>query len=234
MRINDYFDHVYCLTLPHCEERQAFTTKKANAADLRFEYYPGIYGHLLKNVHSIFSKATSTQITNPNYMACALSHLSIYKHALSTGKKRILVLEDDLLFHRDLNKKFNEIYPEIPNNWYLLYLAWIPLSDDLMRWDYNVITSEIISPNIVKARNLWSCMAYGISDAAMKETLALFDFSKEMDRFFVQDIQPKYPCYGIRPQLFAGYDNLSNNTGTYDSIFQKSYDARVAGPLDYV
>lgn len=234
MRLNDYFDQVYCLSLPHSSERRASMNKRAAAFDLSFGYYPGIYGSLLANVHKVFSKNTETQITSPNYMGCALAHLSIYKDALSRGRKQILVLEDDLLFHRDLNKRFEDIRPEIPQNWDLLYLSWIPLSDDLRMWDYNVITPNIITPNIVRAKNLWSCMAYGISETAMQKTLESFDFSKEIDRFFVEDIQPNYPCYGIRPQLFAGYDNLSNNTGTYDSIFQKSYDARVAGPLDYV
>ena len=234
MRINDYFDGVYCLSLPHCTERRALFDKKAAAAGLQFEYYSGIYGSLLTNVHRVFSGATQTKITNPNYMGCALAHLSIYKDALSRGRKRILILEDDILFHRELNKKFDTIYSEIPNNWHMLYLAWVPLSDDLTMWDYNVINPHIISEHVTKARNLWTCMAYGMTEQSMKDTITAFDFSKEIDRFFVEDVQPNKPCYGIRPQLFAGYDNFSNNTGTYDLFFQKSYDARMAGPLDYV
>lgn len=234
MHLNEYFDKVYCLTLPHCKERQELFSKKAATAGLQFDYYPGVYGSLLSNVYRVFSGATQTKITNANYMGCALAHLSIYKDALSRGKKRILILEDDILFHKDLNNKFNAIYPEIPNSWHMLYLAWVPLSDDLTMWDYNVINPHIISPHISKAKNMWTCMAYGMTETSMKETIASYDFSKEIDRFFVEDVQPKYPCYGIRPQLFAGYDNFSNNTGNYDLFFQKSFDARMAGPLDYV
>jgi hypothetical protein len=32
MKLNEYFDHVYCLTLPHSHERQVLTMRKANAA----------------------------------------------------------------------------------------------------------------------------------------------------------------------------------------------------------
>lgn len=234
MRLNDYFDGVYCLSLPQSVERRAMFDKRAAAAGLQFEYYPGIHGSVLASVYKVFAGATQTKITNPNYMGCSLGHLSIYKDALSRGRKRILVLEDDVLFHRDLDKKFNQIYPEIPNDWHVLYLAWVPLSDDLTMWDYNVINPYIISPHVAKAKNMWTCLAYGMTETSMKQALDSFNFTKIIDQFFVEDVQPNYPCYGIRPQLFAGYDNFSNNTGTYDLFFQKSYDARMAGPLDYV
>ena len=234
MILNEYFDHVYCLSLTHSVDRRSVMQKKAQEVGLRYSYYPGIYGSLLTNVYEAVKKAGATDILNANYMACALSHLSIYKDALNRGRKNILILEDDLLFHREINEKFTSIKPQIPENWDLLYLAWIPLSDSRIEWDYRVINDQIISSGIIKAKNLWSCMAYGITDTMMHKTIELFDFSKEIDRFFVEDIQPNYNCYGIRPQLFAGYDNLSNNTNRYDSIFKRSFDNRVATVSDYL
>jgi hypothetical protein len=72
--------------------------EKPTPPGLKFDYYPGIYGSLVKPMYDVVKKSGATEIGNENYMACALAHLSIYKHALSNGRKRIYVLEDDLLF----------------------------------------------------------------------------------------------------------------------------------------
>jgi hypothetical protein len=131
---------------------------------------------------------------------------------------------------------FSDAVDEVPDDWKLLYLAWIPLSDDLRFWDYSVINDRFIGKSVFKARNLWSAMAYGIDSFMMEHLTSRYNrsFDKEIDRVFVEEIQTNFPCYGIDPQVFCGYDNYSNNTERNDSIFNKSFDSRRAMPEDYV
>lgn len=234
--INKYFDHVYCLSLPECKERQEMTIARAQRFGLSFTFYPAISGKLFKDIHAGHSEKRTTTITNPNYMACALSHLSIYRHALSNGYSRILVIEDDLLFNKNMDAIFSNAIKEVPEDWKLLYLAWIPLSDDLMYWNYSIIDDRFIGDHVFRAKNLWSAMAYGIDSSMMQILVDRYNesFDKEIDRVFVEEIQPNFPCYGITPQPFCGYDNYSNNTERYDSIFNKSFDSRRASPNDYI
>jgi len=236
MTINEYFDHVYCLSLPECKDRAKMTLSRAQTFGLSFTFFPAISGKILGDVHSTFSNNKSTCITNPNYMACAMSHISIYRHALANDYKKILVIEDDLLFNRNSQELFSKSINEVPKDWKLLYLAWIPLSDDLMYWNYSVIDDRFISESVFRAKNLWSAMAYGIDSFMMEHMIHRYNssFDKEIDRIFVEEIQPNFPCYGISPQIFCGYDNYSNNTERYDSIFKKSFDSRRAKPEDYI
>lgn len=236
MTINRYFDHVYCLNLPECKERAEMTLSRAQKFGLSFSFYPAISGKLFGDVHAGHSESRRTSITNPNYMACALSHLSIYRHAMANGYSRILVIEDDLLFNKNMDALFREAISEIPNDWKLLYLAWIPLTDDLMYWNYTMIDDRFVGSKVFKAKNLWSAMAYGIDSFMMEYIINRYNrsFDKEIDRVFVEEIQPNFPCYGIDPQIFCGYDNFSNNTERHDSIFQKSFDSRKANPSDYI
>jgi GR25 family glycosyltransferase involved in LPS biosynthesis len=236
MRLNEYFDHVYCLNLPECKERAEMTISRAQTFGISFTLFPAISGKLFGDIHPTFSSSKKTTITNPNYMACAMSHLSIYRHALTNGYKKILIIEDDLLFNKNMREIFDESVGEIPNDWKLLYLAWIPLTDDLMFWNYTIIDDGFIGKNVFKAKNLWSAMAYGIDSFMMEHLIHRYskDFDKEIDRVFVEEIQPNFPCYAIAPQLFAGYDNYSNNTERFDSIFKKSFDSRRANESDYV
>ena len=236
MTINSYFDHVYCLNLPECKDRAMMTLSRAQTFGLSFSFFPAISGKIFGDIHRGHTAARPSSITNPNYMACALSHLSIYRHALANNYKRILVIEDDVLFHKDINTQFPKAMETVPDDWKLLYLAWIPLTDDLMYWNYGIINDSFISDLVFKAKNLWSAMAYGIDEFMMKFLIDRYNnaFDKEIDRTFVEEIQPSFPCYGIAPQLFCGYDNYSNNTEQIDSIFIKSFDSRRAKPTDYI
>lgn len=236
MKINEYFDHVYCLNLPECKERAEETQRRCDSFGISFTFFPAISGKLFSDIHSGYMSARTTLVNNPNYMACALSHLSIYRHALSNGHKRILVIEDDLLFNRNMDSILESASMDIPDSWDLLYLAFIPLSDDLMYWNYGIIDDRFIGEKVFRAKNLWSAMAYGISEDTMKWMIERFNgsFDKEIDRVFVDEIQTKGNSFAICPQIFAGYDNLSNNSGRYDTIFVKSFDSRRALPNDYV
>lgn len=236
MKINRYFDHVYCLNLPECKDRAEMTIARAQKFGLSFSFFPAISGKLFSDIHAGHFSVRESSISNPNYMACALSHLSIYKHALANNYSRILVIEDDLLFNRNMNELFLESIQEVPDDWKLLYLAWIPLTDDLMYWNYSVIDDRFIGDRVFRAKNLWSAMAYGIDSFMMQYLINRYNmkFDKEIDRTFVEEIQPNFPCYGISPQLFCGYDNYSNNTERNDSIFNKSFDSRRASAEDYV
>lgn len=236
MTINQYFDHVYCLNLPESKERAQMTLSRAQKFGISFSFYPAISGKIFGDIFSGYREARETSLTNPNYMACALSHLSIYRHAIENGHERILIIEDDLLFFDNLKDHFSSSIKEVPNDWWLLYLAWIPLTDDLMYWNYTIIDDRFISDTVFRAKNLWSAMAYGINKDAMQWMIQRYSesFNKEIDKIFVEELQPSFPCYGIAPQLFAGYDNLSNNSGNFDSIFSKSFDARRANPNQYI
>lgn len=236
MTLNKYFDHIYCLNLPECKERADMTLSRAQRFGVSFSFFPAISGKLFGDIHSGHSASRETKISNPNYMACALSHLSIYRHALANGHSRILVIEDDLLFNKNLKQLFSEAVDEVPDDWKLLYLAWIPLSDDLMFWNYKIIDDRFIGQKVFKAKNLWSAMAYGIDRFMMEHLVNRYNksFDKEIDRVFVEEVQPNFPCYGVAPQLFSGYDNYSNNTERHDQIFIKSFDSRRAQQTDYV
>jgi GR25 family glycosyltransferase involved in LPS biosynthesis len=236
MTINRYFDHVYCLNLPECKDRAEMTISRAQVFGLSFTFFPAISGKLFSDIHSSYSSNRITTITNANYMACALSHLSIYRHALANGYSRVLVIEDDLLFNRNMDRIFSESINEVPDDWRLLYLAWIPLTDDLMYWNYSIIDDRFIGEKVFRAKNLWSAMAYGIDSFMMQHLINRYNssFDKEIDRVFVEEIQPIFPCYGISPQVFCGYDNYSNNTERHDSILNKSFDSRRANARDYV
>lgn len=242
--INNYFDKVYVLNLHKRPERLALTKKRLNFCDIEFETFGATDGSVMTKIWESYSKDNSF-FKNASYIGCAVSHLSIYRDALEKGHKKILILEDDNRVHREANKVFNDNFlnafqpyekDTLFFNWELLYLGYIPLSDDCSRWDYNVC-NLFIAPRVIKAKNLWGLYAYGISESLMKETLDVYekDFPMELDRYFVTQIQPRGNVIAITPQLFAADDGPSDNSGKIETMMlDRSIDSRFANKIDYV
>ena len=57
----------------------------------------------------------------------------------------------------------------------------------------------------------------------------------ELDRYFVNIIQPQQNSYGIIPQLFCLDNEYSDNTKRFDNdLLRKSVDTRYANYFDFI
>ena len=233
MEINNYFDKVYILNLNRRKDRLKESTKKLEYCEIEFERFAAVDGSIFQNVWESFN-SKEHHFANPNYLACALSHLSIYKDALDNGYSKILIIEDDNSIRKNANVEFGNIISELPE-WELLYFGFIPLTDDCHQWTYNDLNH--LSKNVVLSKNFWGLYGYGISSELMREVLERYnsDFSMELDRFFVNEIQPRGKSYGITPQIFAAEDGFSDNSLMIErGMMERSIDRRFANLTDYL
>ena len=232
-RIDEYFDGVYLLNLDKRSMRLALADKRMRTCDIKYKRFGATDGSVMRRVWMSYAK-TNPYFTNPNYLACAISHLAIYKDALEKGYQRILVVEDDNRIRNDANELFSKAIDHVPLTWELLYLGFIPLNDDQSMWNYNVF--QIIGDSVARAKNFWGLFGYAITAAVMNETLDAYDrdFPMELDRYFVSRVQPRNKSYGIIPQIFAAEDGVSDNSGRNEhGMLQRSIDARFGRVNDY-
>jgi GR25 family glycosyltransferase involved in LPS biosynthesis len=235
--LDKYFDKIYVLNLKRREDRLKILKKRLAFAEIEnFEIFDAVDGSVMQPVWKKFSEINPF-FSNSNYLACAISHLSIYNDAISKGYKRILVVEDDVKILATGNRDFESWSKEVPPEWDLLYLGFIPLSDDCSQWNYNVFSDRFITQRVFLAKNLWGLYGYGISETLMKETLEVYekDFPMELDRYFVTRIQQTKKCYGVTPQIFAAEDGYSDNSKIIETdMMSRSVDGRFAKHTDYV
>jgi GR25 family glycosyltransferase involved in LPS biosynthesis len=231
--INEYFDKIYLLNLRKRKDRLEKSKEKLNSLNIKFDVFHGVDGVILNH---IWKKIDNSYFSNPNYLGCAISHLSIYQDAINECHEKILIIEDDNL----INKNINSLFVDIPNWNDLFYLGYIPLSDDCSMWDYRwgIQSHNTIRDNFFTPRNLWGLFAYGISRSLMVELVDLYNssFPMELDRYFVNEIQPRNGCIAIAPQLFCCDNDIhSDNLGfTPPNMTQKSIDSRFANFSDYI
>lgn len=253
-KLNKIFDQVYVLNLMGQKDRMSLTERKLKFFDIQYQRVDAVYGTGVQSFYDNLEEGH--HFVNSNYLATTISHLNIYSMALDCEYDKILILEDDLRIHRKLEKYLqtysnpawdNAMFEDL-TDWDLLYLAYIPLSEDLSRWDYS-ITDEKVEHSyyrvglgkyrVFSARNLWSLMAYSINSKLMNAVLADYSlsFKMELDRYFVNKVQNnfKWNIFGVSPQLFASENGVSSNSGEdHQDLFRKSVDTRYAELHDYI
>jgi len=219
----DAFDAVFVLNLEKRNDRMERVNDVLYYLQIPFERFNAIDSEVVTGLHNnLISKNVTSTMTRPGYLACLLSHLSIYKTALDRGFEKVLILEDDILVHKNAKESIKTFMPQVPNNWDMIYFGYLPLSEDLQYWSYlnfeplqangderNPIEPSKNESNVFCAKGLWCTHAYAITSKFMKDIIEMygntaFEQWLEIDRFLVQQQkQKKNAIYGCNPPLFG-------------------------------
>lgn len=238
--LNNYFDKIYLLNLIKRKDRRDKIIPKLNILNINVDVFNAIDSSIIEDIFDRYKSSTKQfRFKNKNYFACALSHINIIKNAYDNGYEKILIIEDDILIRKTINSDIVDYMTQIPTDWDMIHFAYIPLSDDMMQWNYNLNSNNFVSKNVFKSNMLCSLMGYAINRNMMTCILNKYqnNFDKELDIFFMLDVMKNnnFNCYGITPQLFIGYNDYSDNTNIFeDSIEMKSLDNRYGKLEEYI
>lgn len=111
--INEYFDKIFYINLDRSVERNRLAQEEFKKHGLHVDRVSGVDGKTLKPTGNI----------TPGEMGCSLSHSGILKNMVENNWKRILVLEDDVVFIDNLQTYFKESLGLIPDDWDMLYFG---------------------------------------------------------------------------------------------------------------
>ena len=106
---SDVFDHIYCLHYMPSEDRFKKMQDELNhvGIDDTADYFSWVYDYPTPLLDTVFNDKrlnmnSSLRIPGRDYIKkVSMKHYEIVKEAYSLGYERILVLEDDVRFHRD-------------------------------------------------------------------------------------------------------------------------------------
>jgi hypothetical protein len=107
------FDRAYCVALESRPKRKAAATKH-----FREMGFSGGLTFYLPQRGRHFPRAVWT------------SHREMARHALQSGMRRVLILEEDANFHvgaEDLKRRLDRAVAKLPRNWWGLFLGHLPL-----------------------------------------------------------------------------------------------------------
>ena len=123
--VNSIFDQVYLINLKEDTVKLERMKKKLDELNISYNLFEAINGNKLTNKRKIVDR--DGVVCGYGAYGCKLSHIEILEDAKRKNYNKILILEDDLFFDKEFNKKFKENYFDLIINrntdYKLLYLG---------------------------------------------------------------------------------------------------------------
>jgi len=124
MDINNYFDHIFVLNLEKRLDRKERMIYRLNKAGItNYEFITAIDGSIEPYLSICNYKLKYNGFfESPGAMGILLTVYKVLMYSKAKKYKKILILEDDAIFHKDFKDNFNKKILNIPD-WKLLYLG---------------------------------------------------------------------------------------------------------------
>lgn len=215
MKLNEFFDKIYCINLDRRTDRWEECQKIFSKHNIDVERFSAIDGN--ENNHNL-------GYPFDNELAGAISHTKVIEKAQELKLQRVLILEDDVDFVDDLEKKFTEYVNQIPNNW-----------DGLLFGGNHVGGGHLVNQNVMKVNRSYALHAYALTQNVFKETIDymnsriqnVIDNGSEVIKtsvaadFFMADLHRINNWYCFRPHLAwqrEGFSDIQKNIMNYDFL----------------
>jgi GR25 family glycosyltransferase involved in LPS biosynthesis len=140
-----------------------------------------------------------SKIQNIAQVGCLLAHNKIIIDAMRKNYKNILILEDDVYFHKNFFNEIEDIMKNIPKKWDLLYLGAVQKD-----W-----TNINIKKNYYIAKNTYGAFAYGINSSVFEKIKKLcFELTEPFDKC-LQKLHEYNNSYVLYPNIII--TNIKNS-----------------------
>jgi glycosyltransferase involved in cell wall biosynthesis len=137
-----YFNHVYILNLVQDIDKKNRIEKLFGDIGVTVEFVEAVYGKSEPYL-SEFKNKYSASLRSPGAYGYSLTMIKIFNDAIEKRYKKILVCDDDIIFHKDFLNKFDEGIRKIPFDWKVLFFGlsgpWsgVNVNNDIKAFHFN-------------------------------------------------------------------------------------------------
>jgi GR25 family glycosyltransferase involved in LPS biosynthesis len=215
MKLNEYFDKIYCINLDKRTDRWEECQKIFSKHGLEVERFSAIDGS---------KENYNLGYPYDNELAGAISHTKVIEKAKNLKFKNVLILEDDVDFIPLLEETFSKVIEELPKNY-----------DGILFGGNHVGGFRQSTENIVKINRSYALHAYGLNSESFEFTINYMNNKikntinkgKESIKtsvaadFFMADLHSMGNWYCFRPHLAwqrSGFSDIQNAIMDYDFL----------------
>ena len=213
--INSFFDKIYVLNLDHRVDRMNKMREKLSKNGIKnFKRFPAINGY--QKPHVDHWRRQKYFFDTPGAYGVLMSAYFIIQDAIKNKYYQILILEDDVLFHKDFNNLFNQKIKNIPPYWKLLFLG-----SSMHTWRFES-KCQIFPDYIVPKGSIPGAFALGIKCDTYKYLLAnIKKMNSQWDLGPLKYINTIFTnqCFVLNPNLVIA--------DTQDSDIRESKDMKI-------
>ena len=158
--INIFFDRIFIINLPQHKKRRKVTERRLKEQNItNYEFIEGVDGKELED----------GEISRYE-LGCLLSHKKVVNKSKQQKYKKILVFEDDIVFHREFKKLVSILLGQESDIWYL-GCSQVPNTID---------TIEIVDDHIYSSNRCNGTYAFGYREEVFEDILS-FRENKPID-----------------------------------------------------
>jgi len=135
VKLNEFFDHIYCVNLDRRTDRWDFVSNQFDRLGITVERISATDGNVchfdqiptVDHTKKRWFDLTDTAMTS-NEAAILMTHVRILWDAAAKGYKNILIFEDDVVIRDDYEEEFDKAISELPEDWDLFYLGTLDMN----------------------------------------------------------------------------------------------------------
>lgn len=118
LMLNTYFDKVFYINLDRRTDRKEECEKELQSHNIIAERVSAVDANTLTDM-----KLYPQKSFNRSCYGLVLTNIKIFENAKKNNYKSIVIFEDDVVLSENFNTQLYNIYPQVPNNWDILYLG---------------------------------------------------------------------------------------------------------------
>lgn len=238
---NKYFDHIYCVHfLPYKDRLAKIKSELKRVGILDSGIFSWQYTWDTP-FYDILSRTSINKALSVGYMKCGLAQYYCHKEAYDLGYNRILVLEDDISFLKDLDK-IKEILEATPEDYDLVlydntgrnpakyhkYRKDNQINDFFCHYDNDMILASCygVSRNFMKHKIECEERALNTNDKYMSYNPAIPENPKLKRAFATDLIACQNPNFqkSLNLATVKAHPSVKLNTSFYDSLNELDYN----------
>ena len=217
MKLNEYFDKIYCINLDRRTDRWEECQKIFSKHNLEVEHFSAVDGS--KENYGLGYPFDSE-------LAGAISHTKVIEKARELNLKNVLILEDDVDFIDNLEELFTKFIDIVPKNW-----------DGILFGGNHVGGYTHLNNDIVKINRSYALHAYCLNSESFEYVINYMNNKikntinkgKNSIRtsvaadFFMADLHSINNWYCFKPHLAwqrNGFSDIQNTVVNYNFLKQ--------------
>lgn len=200
--LHTYFDKVYYINLDKRVDRKQECETELLKHNIIAERVSAVDANTLTN----YSLYPQRYFKRGNY-GLLLTNIRIFEEAVKQGYKSIVILEDDAMFIENFNDYFEIIYPQVPEDWDILYLG-----------ANHQKPPTLVAENVGKCIETWTTHAIVFKQSSYQIILEeLYRLEHPIDVAFSK-LFDRVNAYSILPSIVfqrPSYSNIENKFTDY-------------------
>jgi GR25 family glycosyltransferase involved in LPS biosynthesis len=204
----------FAITLRETEDRSKHLKEQLilSGVDAQIVYGPNGYKMGLAPVNpDILNRPTEENYITLGAIGNYLAHINVWGICESRNEDEFFIIEDDVTFVDGFKEKFEELYSQLPDDWQMAYVGWIP-------WGDGHEDEELITKGIVR-KKVGATHAYLIKKSIIPLLIqSAYPMQTTIDVSIMNRVWDKANVYVFDPSLVSQKSYANGDDTTWVSL----------------